>query len=1032
MDKAEPGRPKPRPGVWVIAAGIVGAIVLIALLVALLLYAVRGRVAASLARQWLGKQGVPSNLDIQSLSLTGLRAKLRLGDPADPDLTVDEMDLAYSLSGPWNGRALGLDPHRIRLVGAHLKLRLKDGKVSAGGLDPLVRNLSRPSAKAGPAPDVIVENSTVLVVTPGGDLRLTGNGQRVAGVIAAHAQAAPFQIAGFGGQARGAGGRIDIDQHGAHISATANLAALTVSKAKSAASAGWTTLGADLPAPDKDGRWSGPMRVNVTAKDLSATGDGRLDGGSLAASFDGVVNTNAVGQGFRGHLTAKVDADALTRKDAAAKGAHIDLDLPKLILAHDAAGGSASGDGTASLKAASLAVAGGHGSAVSGHIRITGLSAATRKGRTTASAALDGGLAGDGALDPALARRLARGVPVLSGEAPYAAAMERGLRGFHVNAASWRAEVSDRGARIALTQPILIQARSGARVTLASGGEPVILTTGSARGALNLDLGGGGLPALKASFSHTMVSHAGFLSEVAVKGSLDALIARGATLSAHGYAGLVDGRFRFALIDCAPVTATKLDLGANPVTGFSGQVCPGDGPLIEAANGGWKAEGRLQGAAGDAPSFAVTAKDANGAFRAAGAHDGLDTARLTVARAEIRDTTQPLRFHPAYATGGLSLASHHWTGDFTAATPAGWRIGGLHIVHDADTGAGRADVTATLAFVPGGPQPAALSPLADFARETEGSAMFTGWFAWDAKAATSSGGELVARIARVKGPLGPMTNTAADIHFTSLAPLATAPDQTLTVGEVQALTPVSDITATFDLDGPTLHLRGDDARLAGGHVHLEPMTLALDKTKGVINGVLVLDKVDIGQIIAASSLADAVQIQARIDGRIPFELGPAGVRIHQGSLVAAGPGRLSISRKALTGANASVAQGQAGFAQDLAYQAMDNLSFDQLDATMNSIAGERLGVLFHIKGRHDPPTHQSATIAVGDLIGGKALDKPIPLPSDTQINLTLDTSLNFGELVAALDQAWRDSLAGNGPGGRSPVVQGETPSVTTK
>ena len=48
-----------------------------------------------------------------------------------------------------------------------------------------------------------------------------------------------------------------------------------------------------------------------------------------------------------------------------------------------------------------------------------------------------------------------------------------------------------------------------------------------------------------------------------------------------------------------------------------------------------------------------------------------------------------------------------------------------------------------------------------------------------------------------------MIDTAADIHFTSLAPLATAPDQTLTVGEIQALTPVSAITATFDLDGTT-------------------------------------------------------------------------------------------------------------------------------------------------------------------------------------------------------------------------------------
>ena len=1032
MDRPEPERRKAGPSAWLVGGGIIGAIILAAVLIALVLYAARGRVAASLARQWLGKQGVPSDLKIQSLSLTGLRASLRLGDPADPDLTVDEMDVSYTLAGPWNGRPLGLNPRRIRLVGAHLKLRVKDDKVSAGRLDPLVRSLSKPSAPRGPGPDVVVEKSTVLVVTPGGDLRLTGDGQRVAGVIAAHAQAAPFQVAGFGGKAQGAGGRIDIDQHGAHLSAVADLAALAVSKADKAVAAAWTTLSADLPAPDKDGRWAGPLRVSLAAKGVSARGDGRIDGANVAASFDGVVNTNAVGQGFRGHLAATADAASLTRKDTAAKGAQVALDLPNLIAAHDTGGVSASGEGVATLKAASLVMAGVRASAVSGHSRITGLSAATRNGRMTARATLDGGLVGDGALDPALAHRLAGGVPVLSGEAPYETAMERGMRAFHLSAAAWRAEVSERGARLALGAPVLIQARSGARVTIAPGGEPLILTSATARGALNLDVGGGGLPALKASFSHAMVSHAGFLSEVALKGSLDALIARGATLSAHGYAGLVDGRFRFALTDCAPVTAQKLDLGANPVTGFSGQVCPGDGPLVEVAGGGWKAEGRLQNAVGTAGSFAVTAKDANGAFQAAGAHGGLDTARLTVARAEILDATQPLRFHPAYASGQLGLAGHRWTGDFSAATPAGWRIGALRIVHDTDSGAGRADVTAALAFTPGGPQPAALSPLADFAHDTDGSAAFTGWFAWDAKAATSSGGELVARIARVKGPLGPMIDPAADIHVTSLAPLATAPDQTLTVGEIQALTPVSAITATFDLDGTTLHLKGDDARLAGGHVHLEPMTLALDKAGGVTTGVLVLDKVDIGQIIAASSLADAVHMQATIDGRIPFELGPAGVRIHQGTLVAAGPGRLSISRKALTGANASVAAGQAGFAQDLAYQAMDNLSFDQLDATMNSIAGERLGVLFHIKGRHDPPTRQSATIAVSDLIGGKALNKPIPLPSDTQINLTLDTSLNFGELVAALSQAWRDSLAGGDPGGRSPAVQGQTPSVTTK
>jgi hypothetical protein len=85
-------------------------------------------------------------------------------------------------------------------------------------------------------------------------------------------------------------------------------------------------------------------------------------------------------------------------------------------------------------------------------------------------------------------------------------------------------------------------------------------------------------------------------------------------------------------------------------------------------------------------------------------------------------------------------------------------------------------------------------------------------------------------------------------------------------------------------------------------------------------------------------------------------------------------------------------------------------------------------VLFHVKGRHDPPTEQHARIALSDLIAGKALSKPLPLPSNTVIDLTLDTSLNFGELMRGLEQAWRDSLT---PAHSAPV-QGPPAEVTSK
>jgi hypothetical protein len=95
--------------------------------------------------------------------------------------------------------------------------------------------------------------------------------------------------------------------------------------------------------------------------------------------------------------------------------------------------------------------------------------------------------------------------------------------------------------------------------------------------------------------------------------------------------------------------------------------------------------------------------------------------------------------------------------------------------------------------------------------------------------------------------------------------------------------------------------------------------------------------------------------------------------------------------------------------QSFAYQALENLAFTQLDAGVNSLPQGRLGVLFHINGRHDPPTRTRARISIFDLIRGRAFEKELPLPSGTPIELTLDTSLNFDELMAAYSNAGRSS-----------------------
>jgi hypothetical protein len=208
-------------------------------------------------------------------------------------------------------------------------------------------------------------------------------------------------------------------------------------------------------------------------------------------------------------------------------------------------------------------------------------------------------------------------------------------------------------------------------------------------------------------------------------------------------------------------------------------------------------------------------------------------------------------------------------------------------------------------------------------------------------------------------------------------------------------------------------------------------------------------------VLAATNLADQVKLQAVVDGSIPFSVAAGDVEIRQGMLNAVGGGRLTICRSALgapapapglaqtapearaadacpsaaVASNTSGAAAADGVAQEFAYQALEDLAFESLDARLNTLPNDRLGVIFHIKGRHDPPRRRKAVIRLLDVIRGRALARPLDLPSDTKIDLTLDTSLNFGELIRALAASWRDASVGpeSAASGKAPPAAGEAP-----
>ncbi|MNE56648.1 Dicarboxylate transport [compost metagenome] len=159
----------------------------------------------------------------------------------------------------------------------------------------------------------------------------------------------------------------------------------------------------------------------------------------------------------------------------------------------------------------------------------------------------------------------------------------------------------------------------------------------------------------------------------------------------------------------------------------------------------------------------------------------------------------------------------------------------------------------------------------------------------------------------------------------------------------------------------------------------------------------------------SANLQDKAQLDSVVSGRLPFTYAPdVGWRISGGILNAVRPGRLSIQPEVFDelAAGEAAVDGQAPLPpntmQDLAYQAMQDLAISDLSAEVNSLDNGRLGVRFHIHGRHDPPERQQLRLSWIEVIRRDFLKKKLPLPSDTPIDLTLDTTWNANQIVSDL------------------------------
>jgi hypothetical protein len=370
------------------------------------------------------------------------------------------------------------------------------------------------------------------------------------------------------------------------------------------------------------------------------------------------------------------------------------------------------------------------------------------------------------------------------------------------------------------------------------------------------------------------------------------------------------------------------------------------------------------------------------------------------------------------------------------ASEAGHPLGLVSLVHDQIGGGGQADIAApSLVFAKAGLQPVDVAPVAALLVDAVGEASFTGRIAWSKDQPLVSSGRLTTRNLGFTSPVGPVTGFGADVVLTSLAPVVTASDQVATASLIDAFTPGHDAKVVFALDGAGLRIGSARVGIAGGEATLGPTLIPLGPEGGLIAGRIGLNDLDLGQLIAATSYADRIKANLVVDGALPFEADAKGFRLLKGQIATVKPGRISISREVLSGVetgeakvetvagDAVVAEAPAtGAVEDIVYQAMENLAVDSMNATVESQASGRLGVLFSIQGHHDPAVAEQARLSIADLVRGRAFSRRIPLPKGTPIDLTLDTSLNFDELLKGLESSF-ETVRGLYLRSRSDTVQ---------
>ncbi len=952
------------------------------LALALVLYAARRVIAREVLTGWLRSHGVAATAEVGGFGLGGFRGRLVVGDPKAPDFVAGDAEVSYGFRG------LNFEVRTVRLAKPIVRARLHDGNLMLGSLDPLIRELlKQPPRPDAAKPKIEIDDGTLLLTTDYGPVQVVADATVADGkLMTLSATTAPTRLKGPTFDAALAAGALTLRTRGDRVDIDGKIETSRTAAGPVTLTAGRLGITGQGPYPDlQKRRGDGAVTLRVGLAGSLATAGQRLDGAQLSTAFDGVsagwIDTLTVTGVAQADLAATSASSGGNRVGAV----HLQASAPDLRWSRR---GGDTVSATGQLKATLQNL-------IAGDLHVPQATAAfggpVAVGAKETSVALKGAVSGRGGWS-------GLGAPVAA-DAREMAAVKRAARAFRFNAPAVSVAVSKGAAHVALPQPLRLRTDSGAEVVLADRGG----------GAWRLAVAGGGLPKVDADVSRFVLADGAIAATGRVKAAGSFAPVEDGAVEATGTLKTANGRLTFAASGCVPLRARKLQLGASDIEDLSARLCPTGASVFGFANGAWSLRGRAEGVALAAPFAQVRAEAGAGQIEASGSGAKLKV-RAALSGAQVVDTAPTTRFNPLVLSGPVDLAGGILTADLAFRTPAGHALGHAAITHDMGLGRGGASIdTGLLAFAEGGLQPTDLSPLASaLGPPVTGAASFAGAFGWTSAGVTSSGAVTVPGL-DFTSPAGRVTGLSGKVAFSSLAPLIAAPGQELRADSVAAFAALTGVSVAFEIQQNALLISGGEATVGGGKVRVESLSVPL-VAGGPIRGSLLYEGVQLHDLVEASPLGDKVDLDAKVSGRMPFESQDGKIRILGGDLHAIQPGRLSIDRSALdavaAGGSADLPSGTTTAVEandtftDFAYQAMENLAFTTLDAGVATRDDGRLGVLFHIVGKHDPPQHQEIRISLFDLIGRKFLGRKLPLPSDTGVDLTLDTTLNLDDLLA--------------------------------